>query len=586
MFPRGVALLVAAVTFAACDGFLLNEPANPAAVSVSFSLAGAATPLGDAFDKADNVRVVAAVEGASAVEQTVSLDPGRPVIVVRLEVPLPGEEAPAAVTAELRRGPDRLFDGSGTVLLRVGATHEVELPLVPVPARLLVPESVVVEALGQPVQLPGAVGFATDDPIPGIPLTWSTTETEIHLTPDGVLTAGRNGTFAAAVTGVSLQAVVQIHVAAPPTFVGFVSAPEESAFPGEPLPGSPAVRVLHGEIPMAGIEVAFSADRGGAVSQSTVLTDDEGVASLAVWTLGDHGENTLTASAGSIPPAALRMETRDPCTRFRSLALGESVEGELVPRRSCRAGLGRWVERWEIDIPPETVFGTLVTSESFGPHIFSHFPGAVHQIGGRGNPDGNQIRIQHVIPGGAYVLSPGTRVVELDEDVGGPYTMSTFTLAEAQVGCIGDTSVIFGSVARASLSEEDCQDDPAVFGDPPDTRRFFDGYVILLRPGETVGVTLTAEIPFHFTRWTGGAFVEGEFGAEAGEQRTLSVTANELAFHHFYVIAGEVETTGSYTMSFTGSAGIPGDARLELLEAGALEGPGPPSGRAGGGAGR
>lgn len=72
----------------------------------------------------------------------------------------------------------------------------------------------------------------------------------------------------------------------------------QSAAAGSPVPVSPAVRITDAAgIPVNGVAVTFSVrSGGGAIAGEVATTNSLGIATLARWTLGDGGGNSLFAT--------------------------------------------------------------------------------------------------------------------------------------------------------------------------------------------------------------------------------------------------------------------------------------------------
>ncbi len=244
--------------------------------------------------------------------------------------------------------------------------------------------------------------------------------------------------------------------------------------------------------------------------------------------------------------------------------------GRLQRRIDCESG--DRVRDAYLSNTPAGPFRTTLASTDFNPFVTAT-NGSV-QTAGRANATGTSVTAEHLYPAGRpyEIRALPAGLVSAGERVQGSYTLSAVSVAEPQAGCFAGTSqstfVDVGSVASGRITSDDCRD---LFA--PDTAtvtRWVDGYSILLQPGQTVTVELTADFPVNFVRWVGNSYTEGHFGVPAGEPRTFTVTqpAGSAAFHGFYAISGEDEGTGSYTMTFSGAAPAPpspvsGAARAE-----------------------
>ncbi|HSW30323.1 MAG TPA: hypothetical protein VLH75_12640 [Longimicrobiales bacterium] len=244
--------------------------------------------------------------------------------------------------------------------------------------------------------------------------------------------------------------------------------------------------------------------------------------------------------------------------------------GRLQRRIDCESG-DRVRDAYRANTPTGP-FRTTLESTDFNPFVTAT-NGSV-QTAGRANATGRSVTAEHLYPAGRpyEIRALPAGLVSAGDRVQGSYTLTAVSVSEPQAGCFAGTSqstfVDVGSVASGRITSEDCRD---LFA--PDTAtvtRWVDGYAILLQPGQTVTVQLTADFPVNFVRWVGNTFTEGHFGVPAGESRTFTVTqpAGSAAFHGFYAISGQDRGTGSYTMTFSGAAPAPpspvsGAARAE-----------------------
>jgi hypothetical protein len=374
-------------------------------------------------------------------------------------------------------------------------------------------------------------------------------------------------TLHATVEGLAAPVVFTAEATAgPPAAIVFVAGADTTTYPGEPHPVSPAVRVTDAAgFPVAGVTVAFSADRGGLVSAPTATTDADGVATLGTWTLGDHGENRLQASAGGAPAAILTVTTLNPCGHLRPMTLGQAVSGTLTRGRDCVSPPGRLTQYWGVTLAQGGAFNVALSSPDFGPFVGS-FEGGARQVAGRSAGSGT-VAAEHVVPAGTYRLFATTQQTDADTPPQGSYTLSATAVAEPQAGCMPATFVTDGSVAAGRLTAADCEDP---YHGEAGVIRYVDDYALLLYAGETATVTVSAGFPIRFTRWTGGAYQEGIFGIPANQPRTMTVTATATAFHSFAVISEHHQGTGDYTVGFSIQGGAAG-AGGQVTPAGRLE---------------
>lgn len=550
MFARYAAIAMAAaanIVLAGCDSVLVPPAPATTGLSISYSMAGGPTTA--AFDAADNAVVTVAVSGLAPVERSFQFTPGQSEIRLRVELEVSTAQAVAAVTLKLRKGTDVLFSGSQTVTVKQGEVTQSQLALAPVAAGLALPTTFNVNVLGQAVQLPGAVVFATGDTITGGVITYSTSAPELQLTPGGRVIASQNGTYTVLATSGALTGTVQLQVSSTAASVSFVAGAGPAVYPGEPVLTAPAVKVADANgFALRNVPVTFTADSGGVVGQAVVTTNNLGIATLPTWTLGRMGPNTLTATVAGIAPARLTLNTLDPCTRRFPAAVNTTVNGTLLPGIDCLAASGRLNDFYTLTLSAPSVLVAEHTSAQYAPALFTYFNGTTRQLSARSTAAPGTVAIEHVLPAGDYSVQAAAPVAS----TGGSYTLALRTIGESQNGCRADAAIaMFGSIAQGRIAPEDCLDTAAP--DAATVTRRYDGYGVLLQAGETVTVTATADFPWLFSRWTGNTLQQVITSIPAGQSRSFSVTAATNSFHYFYVLNSQSQGGGSYRMTFSGA---------------------------------
>ena len=224
-FPGCTELLVdPAPQSGAVLSLALAAPSSPAAtVGSGDPEAASAGSAAAAFDQADAVRILLLRGGTAVADLERSFAPEGSETRIRVEVELGEDQETLQLQVILAWQRQVLFEAARSVTLRTSESTEAEVVLQPVPAGVKVPQSpVVLEALGEQAQLPGAVVFATGDPVPGLSLTWSTTDTDVmSVSSDGVVTAlalgegqaiGAYEDFAETLTVAVTQAVASVTV--------------------------------------------------------------------------------------------------------------------------------------------------------------------------------------------------------------------------------------------------------------------------------------------------------------------------------------------------------------------------------------
>lgn len=191
----GPVLLVGVLLLAGCDAGEVPagpSPSSSASVRVSASFTSAAADMHGtqaAFEAAESVRVrlLRSRDETTVVDRVVDFDPSATTTEISLRVSLDRESEDFLLDLQLLTGGDAVFRGQDLLTLEAGRTTEANVTLEPVPDQLALPvELPVLTALGETLQLDGAVLFVTGDTIPDASPSWSSLDPE-------VATASANG---------------------------------------------------------------------------------------------------------------------------------------------------------------------------------------------------------------------------------------------------------------------------------------------------------------------------------------------------------------------------------------------------------
>lgn len=199
----GAALLGAALVLAGCDaGQEATGPSgqDAATVRVAASLPAASASMhgaAQAYEATDRLRVQLQrlPEEELVVDRFFDFDPSAPSTEVSVRISLEEEAEDFFFSMRLLADGETVFRGSDPVTLEAGRTTSVDVVLEPVPDRLALPvEVATLTALGDTVELDGAVLFATGDTIPDAIPTWSSLDPEIATaSSDGIVVAQSEG---------------------------------------------------------------------------------------------------------------------------------------------------------------------------------------------------------------------------------------------------------------------------------------------------------------------------------------------------------------------------------------------------------
>jgi hypothetical protein len=297
--------LVLLLAMAACDGAVGPEgdPAGLAGLALRASISPSGEPtvsgaVRDAFLAADSVDVqlLRSSDEATVLDSTFALDPsgGQAEIPVQISLESPSETF--LLTLVLRSGTDPLFRGTAEVVLQVGSTADVEVPLEPVPVELLVaPDSVVFDALGDTVQAGASAVVATGDTVPGVDAFWSSTDPQVlDVLSDGRMISLDDGEAGAAAFFGGATDTVDVRVR---QIVASVDVSPDSAlfFAQDQTRDFDATVTDANGRAVAGAGVAWS------VTDSAVVTID----AQGVVRTESSGQCLVVATSGSVADSAL-----------------------------------------------------------------------------------------------------------------------------------------------------------------------------------------------------------------------------------------------------------------------------------------
>lgn len=419
--------------------------------------------------------------------------------------------------------------------------------------------------VGEEVATPPSVQVRNEDgePLPGVEVTFSVVEGGGTVTGANQVTdAEGRATVGSWTVGTTagpqlLQATVEgldtpvefeaVAVAGPAATLTRVQGDEQTATAGTEVDVPPGVRVSDQfDNPVSGAEVGFVADANGTVDPGSVTSGDDGTATVDAWTLGDVGENTLTASASGVSPVVFTATAEDPCDQLVSLTLGETVQGDIAST-DCQSGGGRMLDRYGLTLSQQTAFRGRVLSSEINPGLFLFDPS--QQIHGAGSSEGSVV-VDYVLPPDSYVLwAAGPASGET-----GAYSFDTEVKNDDPTsGCLRLATVVTGEVDIAGqIADGDCVVD---FLGQPGTLRRFDHYARLIFPGETLTATVTADYQYALSIITdssdGITFIEEVRNQSPGVTRSLSFSPDQsifVVFTHWNERDGE---TGNYDISFT-----------------------------------
>jgi hypothetical protein len=318
-----------------------------------------------------------------------------------------------------------------------------------------------------------------------------------------------------------------------------------TAAPGAPVAEPPSVIVSdQNNRPLAGVHVIFAVTSGGgAITGGNVTTDVNGVATVASWTLGaSEGPNTLTATAGSLPPVVFTANGADPCVPSTAHALGTTTNGELT-RADCSFSDGSFVDFYAVTL---STAGTVVfnqTSSTFNTFLILYdFDANLIGINDNLSATSSDSRIKAILPAGTYVVGANS----WDVNITGAYKLTS--LADGG-GNVTNCEVVFlvkGSASSESLQTTDC----ARTGS---TGSYEDRYLIFLTADQAMTVSMNSSaIDSYLAIYAPGNATplgQNDDKDATTKDAQLAFTPTATGFYFIAATSGSVGATGAY--SFT-----------------------------------
>ena len=199
-------------------------------------------------------------------------------------------------------------------VLHACATEDPLDPPIPTSVEVT-PSEVSFESVGDTEQLSARVFDQYGSPMANVTVQWVSllpTVARVDIRSGVVTSAGNGSTVitarAGAVSGRAAATVQQV-----PTGIETARGDGQEGFFNQPLPESPAARVLDANGNPAGdITVSFEVTSGGGtISETSVVTWGDGIAET-VWTLGSESVQTLSATAAGMTAEFTATAVRGP----------------------------------------------------------------------------------------------------------------------------------------------------------------------------------------------------------------------------------------------------------------------------------
>jgi hypothetical protein len=270
----------------------------------------------------------------------------------------------------------------------------------------------------------------------------------------------------------------------------------QTAEDGTTLPIAPAVTVRDGAgNPVPGTTVIFAVGTGGgSLTGGTQTTNSSGVATVGSWTLGTVGPQTLTATAGTLPPVTFNATAtrRAACSVATPHPFGGTSNGQLSTT-DCRFPDGAYVDFFTTTVSPagayvftEVATATPAGTAGFDAYILLYGPDA-RIVGFNDDADptstpasSTDSRLKVLLPSTYYALG----ATSYGPGETGSYTLSSAPTSASISNC-EEVFVARGITTTQTLATTDCNysGTPAFYSDD---------VAIYLRQGQSVTITMNS----------------------------------------------------------------------------------------------
>jgi hypothetical protein len=229
----------------------------------------------------------------------------------------------------------------------------------------------------------------------------------------------------ATVTGLPAASFVASAIAGPPALVTTNRGDLQTAVARTAVEVAPSVIVtdMNGN-PVPSVVVTFAvASGGGTVTGATATSNSAGVATVGSWTLGNPGENTLTATVTGIAPATFKATALDPCRLSTQHFITTTTTGQLT-NADCQRPSGAFIDYFEV--PRNNTIGTMNgyvfrQTSSFDTYLFLEFPDGWRIAENDDDGTSKNSAIKVIVRSGTYRLGASS----FHPNITGEYTVSS-----------------------------------------------------------------------------------------------------------------------------------------------------------------
>jgi hypothetical protein len=288
---------------------------------------------------------------------------------------------------------------------------------------------------------------------------------------------------------------------------------------------------------------------GGALTGGTQATNASGVATVGSWTLGTVGPQTLTATAGSLPPVTFNATAtrRAACSVATPHPFGGSNNGQLATT-DCRLSDGAYVDFFTTTVSPAGayVFTHVATgTPPIDAFLYLYGPdGWIVGFNDDADPSSNPAlstdsRLKVLLPSANYIAA----ATSFDAGETGSYTLSSAPTSASISNC-EDAFVARGITTTQTLATTDCNFAPAT------TPFYSDDVAIFLRQGQTVTISMNStDFDAALELWnTAGAMITSNNDANGGTNAQIVFVSPADAFYIIAPTSHLSAATGAYTL--------------------------------------
>ena len=300
---------------------------------------------------------------------------------------------------------------------------------------------------------------------------------------------------------------------------------------GHPLSGVPVTFV----ITLGGGTVAATPDGAGA-SRITVVTNTNGVASTASWTLGAAlGQNILTATVAGVTPLEFVAVSADKCSFAAKLTLG-ARKSDALADQDCDDGYF-FYDFYRTPVTLGNAVFIKLQSASFDTYL-ELYDLAGNYIAINNDRNGPDAGIKALLRTNNYIIGATSAI----EHAMGPYTIDVTPASPSVEGC-EEFWISTGITTNQTLSTTDCVDGSNKF--------YADRILIILAKGQKVTITMNSGSVDAFLQLddVSGATVALDDNGNGGTDARLVYTSPALAAYYIDASTHLPGQTGNYTLT-------------------------------------